>query len=117
MSLLDWGLNETVTVYPEIAVTDADGNTRTKPASTGIVTKARMQVLGQSGTSSRRQEQDSEGYETERVYTIRFPRDFQVLGAQSEIVWNGQVWALFGTENRYNSSPRTRHITYSIKRS
>lgn len=116
MSLLDRGLTDEVTVYPQIAVTDADGNTRTKASSTGIVTKARLQVLGQSGTSSRRQEQDSEGYESERVYSIRFPRNFQILGMQSEIVWNGQRWALFGSENRYNSSRRTRHVTYTIKR-
>lgn len=116
MSLLDRGLTDDVTVYPEEVVTDIDGNTRTRPSATGIPTRARLQVLGQSGTSSRRQEQDNEGFESERVYSIRFPRDFPILGLQSQIEWNGKRWALFGTENVYNSSRRTRHITYTIKR-
>lgn len=116
MSLLDTGLTDDVVVYPEETVTDVDGNVRTRPSTTGIPTRARMQPLGQSGTSSRRQEQDNEGFESERVYTIRFPRDFQILGAQSEVEWRGVRWALFGTEVVYNSSRRTKHITYTIKR-
>jgi hypothetical protein len=117
MSLLDWGCTEDVVVYPEITDKDADGNTQTKPSDTGIPVKARVQVLGQSGTASRRQEQDNEGYESEKVYTIRFPRSFtQILGAQSEIVWKGKRWALFGDANFYTSSPRTAHQTYTIKR-
>ena len=116
MSLLDWGCNEDVVVYPEEVVTDMDGNIRTRPSATGIPVKARLQVQGQSGTSSRRQEQDNEGYESEKVYTIRFPRSFQILGAQSEIYWHGVKWALFGDANYYTSSPRTKHVTYTIKR-
>lgn len=116
MSLLDLGLNEDVIVYPEVSVEDDDGNLRTKPASTGIATKARLDVLGQSGTSSRRQEQDNEGYESERVYSIRFPRGFPQLGAQSQVEWRGERWALFGDVNRYTRSRRTSHTTYTIKR-
>lgn len=116
MSLLDGGFTEDVVVYMEETVTDADGNIRTRPSATGTTTKARLQVLGQSGTSSRRQEQDNEGFESERVYSIRFPRDFPIVGMQSQIEWLGVRWAIFGTENRYNSSRRTRHITYTIKR-
>lgn len=116
MSLLTRGLTETVTVYPEEVGTDFDGNIRTRPSATGIETKARLQVLGQSGTSSRRQEQDNEGYESERVYSMRLHPDFPILGMQSQIEWRGVRWAVFGTENVYNSSPRTRHITYTIKR-
>lgn len=116
MSLLDRGLTEDVIVYPEITVTDDDGNTRTKPSATGIATRARLDVLGQSGTSSRRQEQDNEGYESERVYSIRFPRNFQELGAQSQVEWLGERWALFGDVNRYTRSRRTGHTTYTIKR-
>lgn len=115
MSLLDRG-TEDVIVYPEEVVTDMDGNIRTRPSSTGIPARARMQPLGQSGTSSRRQEQDNEGFESERVYNIRFPRGFPILGAQSQIEWRGVRWALFGTEVVYNNSPRTAHVTYTIKR-
>lgn len=119
MSLLDKG-NTEVIVYPEIAVKSPDGNTKTKPSTTGIVAKVRLDVQGQSGTSSRRQEQDNEGYESERVYSIRFTRKFHdehgPFGPQSRIEWNGQKWALFGYENLYNRSRRTRHSTYTIKR-
>lgn len=116
MSLLDRNHPEDVIVYPEEVVTDMDGNIRTRPSAVGFPAKARMQPLGQSGTSSRRQEQDNEGFESERVYNIRFPRDMPLLGAQTQIEWRGVRWALFGTEVLYNNSPRTRHVTYTIKR-
>lgn len=117
MSLLDRGCSEDVVVFLEEVVTDMDGNIRTRASSVGITTKARLQVQGQSGTSSRRQEQDNEGYESEKVYTLRFPRSFpHVLGAQSEIEWRGERWAVFGDVNRYTSSPATRHDTYTVKR-
>lgn len=116
MSLLDLG-NEDIVIYPEVATTDADGNTVTRPSLTGIAAKARLQVQGQSGTSSRRQEQDNEGYESEKVYKMRLPRSFtQILGAQSQIEWKGVRWAVFGDVNRYNGSPRTAHVNYTIKR-
>jgi hypothetical protein len=115
MSLLDY-TTEDVIVFPEIAEEDADGNTRTRPSDVGFAARMRVQVQGQSGTSSRRQEQDNEGYETEKVYTIRFPRGFPVLGAQSRLKWRGQWWALFGDVNVYSMSPRTAHHTYTMKR-
>lgn len=117
MSILDWGCTEDVIVYLEEVVTDMDGNIRTRPSSVGIPAKARLQVLGQSGTSSRRQEQDNEGFESEKVYTLRFPRSFpHVLGAQSEIEWRGERWAVFGDINIYSASRRTSHVVYTIKR-
>lgn len=121
MSLLDSGPGyEACTVYPEVTTTDADENTVTRSSPTGIPTVARFQIQGQSGTSSRRQEQDNEGFESEKVYKIRFKRSFTaahgMLGAQSQIGWNGVRWALFGDVARYNSSRRTQHQTYTIKR-
>lgn len=116
MSLLD-SANEDVIVYPEETVIDADGNVRTRPSATGIPTRARLQVQGQSGTSARRQEQDNEGYEGEKVYKIRFPRSFpHILGAQSVIEWRGQRWAVFGDANYYTGSRNTSHVDYTIKR-
>lgn len=116
MSILDWGCNEDVIVYPEEVTTDMDGNIRTRASSVGIPAKARLQVQGQSGTSSRRQEQDNEGFQSEKVYSLRFPPGFQVLGAQSEIEWRGERWAIFGDINRYVGSRRTAHDVYTIKR-
>ncbi|MGW6624206.1 hypothetical protein ACWF99_23515 [Nocardia sp. NPDC055002] len=119
MSLLD-SANQDVLVFLEETVTDMDGNTRTRPAKVGIPARARIQVQGQSGTSARRSEQDNEGFESEKVYKIRFPRAFDAqygeLGAQSEIEWRGQRWAVFGDINLYTGSRNTAHTDYTIKR-
>lgn len=121
MGLLDndsRAVYEDCIVYPEETTTDADGNTITRASATGIPAKARFQMLGQSGTSARRAEQADEGFFTERVYEVRFPRSFTtILGAQSKIKYAGEMWSVFGDVMRYNSSPRTRHMTYSIRRS
>ena len=125
-----------MTVYPEIMVVDEDGNKFTKPAyeptTVGydvnddpivvgpIEAIARLQVANQSGTSARRAEQDNEGFETEKVYRMRFPRSFTkqygVLGAQSQILWRGERWALFGDATEYDSSPALSRVDYTIKR-
>lgn len=121
MSLLDNGARyQPVIVYPEILVEDSDGNAFTRPAKDGIPAKARFQVANQSGTSARRAEQDNEGFETEKVYRMRFPRSFTrdhgVLGAQSQIEWRGQRWALFGDHTEYDSSERLSRVEYIVKR-
>lgn len=119
MSLLD-RCNEDVLVFFDEAVPDDDGNLITRPSKTGIPAKARIQPLGQSGTSSRRQEQDNEGFESERVYTIHFTRRFDaeygVVGMQSQIEWRGVRWGLFGEPMYYTGSRRTAHTRYSMKR-
>ncbi|OBJ41327.1 hypothetical protein A5630_23085 [Mycolicibacterium mucogenicum] len=116
MSLLDKSTDDVI-VYLQEAGTDEDGNTRTRPSDVGIPARVRIQVIGQSGTSSRRQEQDNEGFESERVYSIRFPRSWpHEIGMQSQIEWQGKRWVIFGDVNVYNSSPRTAHKTYTIKR-
>ncbi|QFP95505.1 head-to-tail stopper [Mycobacterium phage GaugeLDP] len=121
MSLLDTGARyQQVTVYPEEMVIDGDGNKRTRPSKVGIPALARLQVANQSGTSARRAEQDNEGFETEKVYRMRFPRSFTkehgILGAQSQIEWRGQRWALFGDATVYDSSPALARVDYTIKR-
>ena len=121
MSLLDGsGRYEPVTVFPEIATVDDDGNKFTKPSTTGIQATARFQVQGQSGTSARRAEQDNEGFSTEKVYRMRFPRSFTkehgILGAQTQVEWRGQRWSLFGDVNIYNASFATEHVDYTVKR-
>jgi hypothetical protein len=108
---------EPCTVYPEVTRTDTDGNTITEASTTGTATVARFQIQGQSGTSSRRAEQQDEGFDTERVYTVRFPRgQFENLGSQSEVEWDGLRWGIFGDRQRYNSSPRTSHVIYTLRR-
>lgn len=121
MSLLDTGARyQPVQVYPEVMVVDSDGNEFTGPSTTPIEAIARLQVANQSGTSARRAEQDNEGFMTEKVYRMRFPRSFTrdhgVLGAQSQIVWRGERWALFGDATEYDSSPALQRVDYTIKR-
>ncbi|QBP31045.1 head-to-tail stopper [Mycobacterium phage Refuge] len=121
MSLLDTGARyQPVTVYPEEMVIDKDGNKKTQPSKVGIPAIARLQVANQSGTSARRAEQDNEGFESEKVYRMRFPRSFTrdhgILGAQSQIEWRGNRWALFGDATVYESSPALSRVDYTIKR-
>jgi len=124
VSLLDSGaVYQDVTVYPQEKVTDEDGNPRTKPSSTGVAAKARFQPLMQSGTSARLQESDNEGFESQEVYSMRFPRGvFENLGPQSEIEWGltaqglPQRWAVFGFPARRNNSPATAHVSYQVER-
>jgi hypothetical protein len=116
MSLLDTG-NTAITVYLEELVIDADGNKKTRPSDTGIPAQVRVEISNQSGTSSRRAEGDVEGFETEQVYRIRFPRSWpHRLGAQSRIEWDGNSWAVFGEPQIYNRSPKTAHLIYTIRR-
>lgn len=122
MSLLDTGARyQPVVVYREEMVIDADGNKFTKPSTTGINAIARLQVSNQSGTSARRAEQDNEGFSTEKVYRMRFPRSFTkqygVLGAQSVVEWRGERWAVFGDATEYDSSPALSRVDYTIRRS
>ncbi|QLF84895.1 head-to-tail stopper [Gordonia phage Epsocamisio] len=121
MGLLDTKARyEPVTVFPQIMVIDDDGNKFTKPSATGIEAIARFQVANQSGTSARRAEQDNEGFESEKVYRMRFPRSFTkeqgIIGAQSKIVWRGQTWAVFGDATVYNGSEATARVDYTVKR-
>lgn len=124
MSLLDSGaVYQDVTVFPQELVTDIDGNPRTQPSASGTAAKARFQPLLQAGTSARVQESDNEGFESQEVYNMRFPRGvFETLGPQSEVEWgtkaNGdpQRWAVFGFPARRNNSPATAHVVYQVER-
>jgi len=116
MSRLDsW--NHVVTVFPEEATVSRDGNVLLKASTIGVPKRVLIQPQPQSGTSARRAEQNGEGYETEELYRMRFARgDEMELGPASEIEWNGDRWYLTGYPRRFNSSPRTAHLDYVIKR-
>lgn len=121
MSLLDTGARyQKILVYPEVHTVDSDGNDFTHPSDTPIEALARLQVANQSGTSARRAEQDNEGFQTEKVYRMRFPRSFTkehgILGAQSQIEWRGQRWAVFGDATIFDASPATARVDYTIRR-
>ena len=122
--LLDSKANyEPCTVYLETTRYDADGNLITEPSTTGISAMGRFQPASMSGTSARRAEQDNEGFESEQMYTLRFPRSFpHVLGAQSEVEWRTDSlgrpirWTIFGDPYYYNGSKRTAHVSYLLRR-
>ena len=118
MSLLDREL-EDVTVYLEEVTTDSDGNTLTRPSTTGIPARAAFSVAAASGTSARRAEQDNEGFESETSYRMRFPRSFPyVLEAQSRVLWRGKYWAVIGDPQiHYMGSSLIDHTYYMIRRS
>lgn len=118
MSLLDRG-NATVLLYPEEVVTSPDGNTFTRASKEPIELEVWLAPVSQSGTASRRAEQDNEGFETEKVMRMRMLRKNHhiQIGAQSRVVWRGQRWSVFGDATPYMGSSRTAHQDYMLRRS
>lgn len=117
MSLLDqW--NYEVEIFPEEMVLDRDGNKRTRASDVGVPRKVWIAPLNQSGTAARRGEQDKEGYETEKVVKMRLRRSDPILeiGAQSKVLWDGQMWSVFGDPARYKATPRTSYQAYTLRR-
>jgi hypothetical protein len=113
MSLLRNG-TETVTVFPEEVITDSDGNIRTRPSAVGVVARAVVQPVTVVGASS---EGQTIGFQTESTYRLRLVNwPGGLLGAQSQIEWQGKRYVIDGEPRQYNGSPRTRHVDYAIKR-
>ncbi|SDZ12053.1 hypothetical protein SAMN05216215_104742 [Saccharopolyspora shandongensis] len=115
MSLLD-KYNAVVTVHPEETWEDEDGNIMTRPSPVGIETPAMVQLAAQSGTSSRNAENFDMGYNTEEIYRLRLPKDFQELGPSSVIEWEGRRHNIFGRPQRFQGSKRTTRIEYLMRR-
>jgi hypothetical protein len=109
MSLLNRG-TEVVTVFPEEAVTDADGNIKTRPSTVGVVARAVVQPLAST-------EDASVGFETESKYRLRLVGYSSLLGAQAQIDWQGKRYAIDGEPRQYNGSRRTAHVDYVMSRS
>lgn len=118
MSLLDRPGPETVSIYHVVTRVDRDGNTIKGISPTPeVVSGVTIQPAAQSGTSARRAEQDNEGYESEEVYRLRFPRSYStVLDSGAQVEWLGTRWHVTGKARRYNGSRRTRHIDYTLRR-
>ena len=127
MSLLDRSPGfEPCNIYMEITTTDADGNTVTKASTTPIPATARFQIQNQSGTSSRLAEQNNEGYESEKVYSMRLPRAWEAehgeLQMQAKVGWGldsqgrEAIYEIFGDVLKVGVAPRTRHNVYNLVR-
>lgn len=105
--------------YPEEAVIDIDGNTRTRASKTPIRLKIWVQPTGQSGTSARRAERDLEGFMTEEVLRLRLRREDEKKydpQPQAKFVIEGEEWSVFGNAKRFRGSPRTEHREYNLRR-
>lgn len=114
VSLLD-GTNESVLVYLETWNVDTDGNTITKPSVTGIEIRAWISPISYRGGGF--PESLDGGFISSTRYGLRFPRSFtEVLGAQSQVEWNGNRYSVVGDPVVNNGSPRTRHVHYTIER-
>lgn len=105
------GRTEIVKVFQEIQTpeTDSDGNTFTRPARVRTLVRAVVQPISST-------ENADGGFNTESRYRLRLINYPNVLGAQSQIEWNGKRYSIFGEAQVYNSSRRTAHLTYTIRR-
>jgi hypothetical protein len=56
------------------------------------------------------------GFATESKYRLRLVGYPTVLGAQSQVEWNGKRYSIDGEPKIYNGSRRTAHVDYVIKR-
>lgn len=103
-----------VTVFPEETYTDADGNTRTRPSKVGIVCKAMIQPVGNILIAN---EQQAVGFQTDDRLRLRLVGwSGGLLGAQSQVEWEGRRYSLDGEATRYMGSSRTAHVDYSLRR-
>jgi hypothetical protein len=108
MSLLTRG-TEVVSVFAEEVVTDSDGNTITRASATGVVCRAVVQPM----TST---EDASVGFETGSKYRLRLVGYPTLLGAQSQVEWQGKRYSIDGEARQFNGSRRTAHVDYVIER-
>lgn len=119
MALLDKA-QQAIIVYQAEEFEDEDGNILVRPVDVGYNAIAEIQPARQSGTSSRRAEQDNEGYETEENYRLRFTRSHdrthEALKPGAQIEWKGMRWSVIGYPTYYMGSPRTSHLDYQIRR-
>ncbi|BBX69419.1 hypothetical protein [Mycolicibacterium psychrotolerans] len=112
MSLLSRA-TDVVTVFPEEAVTDSDGNTKTRASAVGIVAKAVVQPMVQFVGS----EKAEIGFETEERLRLRLVGwQGGELGAQSQVEWQGRRYSIHGEPRRYGGSRRTAHVIYQLVR-
>jgi hypothetical protein len=80
-----------------------------RSSSVGVVVRAVVQPM----TST---EHQTVGFETESKYRLRLVGYPGVLGAQSQVDWQGKRYAIDGDPRIYNGSRRTAHVDYVIVR-
>jgi hypothetical protein len=115
VSLLRRG-SETVIVYPEVVVVDADGNDITRASAAGTPCKAVVQPITSAVATGGSEKHDG-GFLSESKYRLRLVNwPGELLGPQSQVEWRGKRYAVSGEPRIYNGSPRTAHCDYVIER-
>lgn len=110
MALIERPGGEVIVAYPEVTITDSDGNTITKASPTGIT------VTGCSVQPRSNGEDDEIGFQAAQTYRLRLPRTTPVvLGSQSRVEWNGRRYSVIGEAIVSSGSLRTRRVEYTIK--
>lgn len=94
--------------------TDSDGNKITRAALVGTLFRAVVQPLG-AANGAPRENQDG-GFHSESRYRLRLINYPGILGAQSQIEWEGKRYSIDGDAKIYNGSRRTRHVEYVMVR-
>lgn len=113
MSLLDTG-RETVTVYPQVMVTDSDGTDLQVPSTVGVTGLASVQP--QSIRANPVGEAAVIGQQLTTTYRLRLARGFPIsLGPWAKVEWRGRDWDVVGEPQRSNGSDTTAHIVALIR--
>ncbi|WP_111508364.1 head-tail adaptor protein [Mycobacterium kyogaense] len=110
MSLLNRG-TDTVTVYPEVVGKDSDGNERTKASAQGTECRAVVQPM----TSTEKQDVGFNSVEILRLRLVGWQGG--LLGAQSQVEWQGRRYSVVGEARQHRGSRRTAHTVYTVTRS
>jgi hypothetical protein len=105
-----------VTFFPQVVFTDPDGNSITQASKTGVPGFARFQAITFISTGSKSQANISGGFNTQKIYGMRTAPDSPFLGAQSQVEWNGEKYALSGEANVYAGTARTAHNVYFVRK-
>ena len=72
-----------------------------------VVCRCRVRAVVEPMTST---EHQTGGFETESKYRLRLVGYSGVLGAQSQVDWQGKRYAIDGDPRIYNGSRRTAHV-------
>lgn len=116
MSLLNKGTT-VVRVFPEEVIVDEDGNKITRPSKHGVDCQAVIQPVNSSIQPPGSGEKQDEGFETTELYRMRLVGWKRgVLGAQSQVEWEGRRYAVQGEPKRFISSRRTAHVDFTLMR-
>ena len=103
--MLDQGPEEVI-VYPQVTVTDPDGNPLRVPSTEPVTVRAWVHPVTSDDALAA-------GQQTHTQYRL-VARDAP-LGAWARVRWGGRDWDLVGEPLRYGGSPRTRHVTAVLR--